>query len=180
MAYVGQVQGQASWHWLTAGLLAALVAAHLQQRTRPDPDPEPAPKPEHTKPKKRPKARDAALGIGALGIGAALIAAGFILVGPLDSNVPDDAPDISAAHVGDCVGTTRRKYGWYVVPCWYKAATYLVVNIGLRRILGPTNRTTPADALKFCQDSPGWDAAGRFEPAYPDYFTAVTVCLTHK
>lgn len=76
-------QGQASWHWLTAGLLAALVVAHLQQRTRPGPghrparDTVPAAKPEHMKPKKRPKARDAALGIGAV-----LIAAGFVLVGP--------------------------------------------------------------------------------------------------
>ncbi|WP_130342959.1 hypothetical protein [Herbihabitans rhizosphaerae] len=27
VAYVGQVRGQASWHWLAGGLLAALIAA---------------------------------------------------------------------------------------------------------------------------------------------------------
>jgi uncharacterized protein (DUF58 family) len=33
VAYVGQIQGQASLYWLTAGLAAAVVAAYLQLRT---------------------------------------------------------------------------------------------------------------------------------------------------
>lgn len=125
-----------------------------------------------------PVARIAANVIGALLV-IGLITAAWI-VGPklLDSNAPDDAPDISAAHVGDCIGTINGKDGWYVVPCWYKAATYRVINIGLRR--GPINDITRADAGRFCQDSPGWDATGRHVPAYPDYRTTVTVCLVDK
>jgi serine/threonine protein kinase len=115
----------------------------------------------------------------------ALLAIGLItaalIVGPklLDPNAPADAPDISAAHVGDCIGTINGKDRWYVVPCWYKAATYRVVNIGLPRTSGPSN-ITRADAQTFCRDSSGWDATGWHVPAYPNDFTVVTVCLVDK
>jgi hypothetical protein len=126
-----------------------------------------------------PVVRIAASVIGALLVIGLITAA--LIVGPklLDSNAPADATHISAAHVGDCVGTINGTDGWYVVPCWYKAATYRVVNIGLQRNDGPSN-ITRADAQTFCRDSSGWDATGWHMPAYPDDVTVVTVCLVDK
>ncbi len=45
VAYVGQILGQTSLFWLAAGLIAALGAAHLQQRVQPGHHPAPNPTP---------------------------------------------------------------------------------------------------------------------------------------
>jgi hypothetical protein len=154
---------------------SSVVGLIAWRRSRPTPQPSHGTPP----PQPPPPASGAAGAIVSLVALVALIAG--VVLGPklLSTDAPDDAPGLFTAHVGDCVGSKAGAYRFWVVPCWYKAATYRVVNIGLRRIMGPTNHLTPADALSFCQDSPGWDATGRHVPAYPDDFTAVTVCLVH-
>lgn len=146
------------------------------------PPPNPGAPPGTTPPQPPAPAKKASEAAGAIFSIVSLVALiAVVVLGPklLSTDTPGDAPGLVTAHVGDCVGSKAGAYGFWVVPCWYKAATYRVVNIGLRRILGPTNHLTPAEALSFCQEGPGWEAAGIHVPAYPDDFTAVTVCLVH-
>ena len=159
-----------------ASSAAALIA---WGRSRPtfQPTPGPAP-PQLPAPIKKPRQPGEVAGaIASVVALVALVAAYIFGPGLLSADAPNDAAGLVTAHIGDCVGSRAGADGYWVVPCWFKAAAYRVISIGLRR--GPNYDMTRAIAERFCQDSPGWDPTGIHVPAFPDDYTTVTVCLVH-
>jgi pyruvate/2-oxoglutarate dehydrogenase complex dihydrolipoamide acyltransferase (E2) component len=122
--------------------------------------------------------------VGPLLLIAGVIAGIIFLSKILSSTPPDDAPELSTTHVGDCAASrssdsseSNFESSYKEVPCWYRSAHYRVLKISAPDYKGAT---TSGDAeRKVCQDVSGWDAGNAVQVSNCSSGTLI-YCLAYK